>query len=89
MAGLGATVQKNDLLGVISDPFGIKDEEVLATANGIIIGRTTIPLVNEGEALFHIARFKSPDDVADQAEELQNLLDPDNYRPGKEEPPIV
>jgi predicted deacylase len=89
MAGLGATVQKNDLLGVISDPFGTKDEEVKATANGIIIGRTTTPLVNEGEALFHIARFKSSEKVEDQADELQNLLDPDNYWPGQAEPPIV
>ena len=89
MTGLGATVQKDDLLGIISDPFGTKDEDVLATTNGIIIGRTTIPLVNEGEALFHIARFKSSEKVADQAEELQNLLDPDNYQLGPLEPPIV
>jgi predicted deacylase len=89
MTRLGATVQNNDLLGIISDPFGTKDEEVLATANGIIIGRTTTPLVNEGEALFHIARFKSSENVEDQADELQNLLDPDNYRQGPMEPPIV
>ena len=74
--GLGAKVRKNELMGIISDPFGEKEEEVRATANGIIIGRTNIPLVNEGEALFHIARFKGTDDDSDQAEEYQNLLNP-------------
>lgn len=89
MSRLGATVEKDDLLGIISDPFGTKDEEVRATSHGIIIGRTTIPLVNEGEALFHIAKFRSSDGVADQAEELQNLLNPESYGDKQSEPPIV
>jgi uncharacterized protein len=72
MKSLGATVEKNELMGLIADPFGKKEEEVRATATGIIIGRTNIPLVNEGEALFHIARFKSTDDISDHIEEFQN-----------------
>jgi len=89
MKTLGANVQKNDLLGVISDPFGEKEEQIRASINGIIIGRTNIPLVNEGEALFHIARFKSPDEVAEQIEQIQNHLNPatDELKPA--EPPIV
>ena len=74
--GLGAKVRKNELMGVISDPFGEKEEEIRATANGIIIGRTIIPLVNEGEALFHIARFKGADDASDQADEIHNHQTP-------------
>ena len=38
------------------------------TAAGIVIGRTNLPLVNEGEALFHLARFRSPDSAADALE---------------------
>jgi predicted deacylase len=89
MQTLGAKVQKNDLLGVISDPFGEKEEQIRASVNGIIIGRTNIPLVNEGEALFHLARFKSPDEVAEQIEQIQNHLNPatDELKPA--EPPIV
>ena len=89
MQPLGATVSKNDLLGIVADPFGEAAEEVLETADGIIIGRTNIPLVNEGEALFHIARFKNTDDVTDVLEGFQNEMDPatDNRRPI--EPPIV
>ena len=31
---------------------------VIASTGGVIIGRTQLPLVNEGDALFHIARFE-------------------------------
>ena len=55
---LGKKVEKSEHLGVIADPFG--NEEIIITAprTGIIIGRCNIPLINEGEALFHIACFK-------------------------------
>jgi predicted deacylase len=56
---LGARVRKGDVIGVIADPFGQQELEVHASAGGIIIGRTNLPLVNEGEGLFHIARFDS------------------------------
>jgi len=76
MKPLGAKVQKGTLLGVVSDPFGENEEPVYAPNEGIIIGRTTIPLVNEGEALFHVARFSRPDKVAGGLEEIQQELDP-------------
>lgn len=56
-AGLGDSVRKGELLGVVGDPFGELDTAVLASASGIIIGRTNLPLVHEGDALFHIARL--------------------------------
>ena len=58
-APLGARVRKDEVIGVISDPFGQQEHEVLATSPGIIIGRNNLPLANEGEGLFHIARFES------------------------------
>jgi len=74
---LGMRVAKGESLGVISDPFGGDEEIVSASVEGIIIGRTNIPLVNEGEALFHLARFANSDEVvAGQVEELQNPMDP-------------
>ncbi len=54
--GLGDMVKKGDLLGFISDPASSQDETVTAGGDGIVIGRTNIPLVYEGEALFHIGR---------------------------------
>ncbi|ACJ17839.1 succinylglutamate desuccinylase/aspartoacylase family protein [Coxiella burnetii] len=55
---LGKKVEKGDLLGIIADPFGSEEFDILSPRTGIIIGYTTIPLINEGEALFHIACFK-------------------------------
>lgn len=89
MKSLGAKVEKDDLLGVVSDPFGEHEEPVRAGSRGVIIGRTTIPLVNEGEALFHIARFRSPDAVVGQVEEIQQELDPATDESPPPEPPIV
>jgi predicted deacylase len=58
-AALGSRLRKGEIIGVIADPFGQQEQEVTANASGIIIGRTNLPLVNEGEGLFHIARFES------------------------------
>lgn len=86
---LGTRVMQGDRLGVVSDPFGTNEEIIQATGDGIIIGRTTIPLVNEGEALFHIARFTQPDTAADKVEEFLNELDPaGDIAPGQD-PSII
>nr|WP_258571331.1 succinylglutamate desuccinylase/aspartoacylase family protein [Flavimaribacter sediminis] len=57
----GEFVKKGDLLGVISDPFGVAESEITSEEQGLIIGRTNLPVVNEGDALFHIAETVSPD----------------------------
>ncbi|MGD8873700.1 MAG: succinylglutamate desuccinylase/aspartoacylase family protein [Gammaproteobacteria bacterium] len=85
---LGARVRKGEVIGIISDPFGQMELEAKANCAGIIIGRTNLPLVNEGEALFHIARFESVRTAestveAFQADELP--VDP----AVDQEPPIV
>jgi len=83
MQPLGARTEKGSLLGVVSDPFGENEEPVYAPSHGIIIGRTTIPLVNEGEALFHVARFSRPDKIAGGLEEIQQEFDMDVIRPAR------
>ncbi len=54
---VGDHVNENDILAIISDPFGDEPYEVRAIAGGIIIGMSTIPLVNKGDAMVHIASF--------------------------------
>jgi predicted deacylase len=86
---LGAQIAKNDLLGIVSDPFGESEAEVLSTTHGIIIGRTNLPLVNEGEALFHVARFKNADALVDTLEGFQQEMNPETDDKPPSEPPIV
>lgn len=83
----GQQVKKNELLGLIANPFGDSEFEVRAAYGGIVIGRTNIPLVHEGEALFHIARFGDAREVAQQVESFQNSHADAPYPAS--EPPIV
>ncbi|MDH3713013.1 MAG: succinylglutamate desuccinylase/aspartoacylase family protein [Gammaproteobacteria bacterium] len=72
VVGLGARVSPQDHLGVVADPFGEEESEVRAQSGGIVIGRTNLPLVHEGEAVYHIARFDDTHEVAEQVEAFQS-----------------
>ena len=81
---LGAEVRQDEVLALVSDPFGDQEVPVIARYSGIIIGLNHLPLVNEGDALFHIARVPKPGEVEDQVEryhealtEMDELADPD------------
>lgn len=73
---LGARVEKGERLGVITDPFGESEIEVLTPFDGVIIGRNNLPLVHEGEALFHLARFRDLDAYSERLEEFQETQFP-------------
>ncbi len=81
MVALGSKVVKNNLLGVISDPFGERETQVLSPHEGIVIARTNLPLANEGDALFHVARFSAVDDVLAQVEEFHDSHTPNDAAP--------
>jgi predicted deacylase len=63
---IGHRVVKDQVLGIISDPFGTEKIHVRAKRTGIIIGITMMPLVSNGDALFHIATFEDARAVADE-----------------------
>lgn len=50
----GKEVKKNQVIGKITDPFGQFETRIKASHDGIIIGHNNMPLVNQGDALFHI-----------------------------------
>jgi len=75
---LGDNVQKGDPLAKIGSPFGDIFETVRAARSGIIIGKQNIPLVQEGDAMFHIAYFSEEDEeVVENIELMQGDLLPD------------
>ena len=78
---LGSRVHKGDVLATIGDPLGDREAALISPYNGIVIGRLNLPLVNEGEALFHIARFQEIDQaekgVQQFTADLLQELDPD------------
>ena len=66
--GLGSSIVPGQKLGTISDPFGIQEQVITAEFPGILIGRTNLPLTNEGDAIFHIARFEENDEPLESIE---------------------
>jgi predicted deacylase len=75
---LGDQIKKLDVLAEIGSPYGDIIDIVIANRSGILIGKQNIPLVQEGEAMFHIAYFTEDDeDIAVHIENTQELYLPD------------
>ena len=74
---LGTRVKRGDTLGVVSAPFSSSEEILLAKADGIIICVNNLPLVNEGEALFHIARFAKAGAVEEEITAHESNIEED------------
>lgn len=73
----GALVRQGDQLAVVSDPFGEAETEILAPFSGIIVGRAVMPIVNEGDAVFHIGRVQSVLKAEGAVEDLEAQLEDD------------
>lgn len=50
----GEYIEKGELLGVISTPYDQTIKRIIARKNGYIFGINNNPVVNQGDALFHI-----------------------------------
>lgn len=74
---IGDSVERGQVIGAIADPFGEADTEITARASGIIIGRTNVPVVNQGDALFHIAKVFNAEKAEDRVGALEQELDDD------------
>jgi len=74
--GLGSRVMESEALAVISDPLGDREETVRAPFDGIVIGCSRLPLAHEGDALFHLAAFRSVVRAENAVEEFATIHDP-------------
>jgi predicted deacylase len=72
----GEMVAAGDVLASVADPFGDVETEIKAPASGILIGRAILPVVNEGDAIFHLAQL-SPKAAEDTVEGLAQQLETD------------
>ena len=87
---MGKRIHKDEILGYVSDPFGASEIAVRSPVNGMIIGKTTLPLVHEGEAIFHIARFEALSDAEAVLESFQNEIEPGGNGPhNPEDEPMI
>ncbi|AFZ43711.1 Succinylglutamate desuccinylase/aspartoacylase [Halothece sp. PCC 7418] len=52
---LGESVVKKQILGAIANPFGKQELKIRSPLNGLVIGHTQNPLVNQGDGIIHLA----------------------------------
>ncbi|MGQ7848421.1 succinylglutamate desuccinylase/aspartoacylase family protein [Granulosicoccus sp. 3-233] len=70
--GLGAQVSKGDIVGHIASASEGTRHEIRSLHDGVIIGRMELPVVHEGDAVLHLARFKDDiDEVGSHVEMFQ------------------
>ncbi|GFE51675.1 deacylase [Roseobacter cerasinus] len=72
----GEIVEAGDVLATVSDPFGEHETNLEAPTAGMLIGRAILPVVNEGDAVFHLAAL-SPRAAEDTVEDLASQLERD------------
>ncbi|PLY09602.1 MAG: succinylglutamate desuccinylase [Arcobacter sp.] len=65
---LGEIVKENEIIAYIDEPLDDNSFEILSPFDGIIIGKSQIPLVQEGDAIFHIAKFSNLNIAEDKME---------------------
>ena len=89
LVAIGTKVQEGDLLAYINNPLGENNEELTSPIAGIVIGKTNLPLVFAGEALFNIASYEEIDQVAENIDAYNDELDPNTDEMLSDEPPLV
>lgn len=67
---LGDTTEKGEVIAFIDHPLTDEEYEVYSEYSGVIIGKAQIPLVQEGDAIFHIAFYKDLEYAEDRIEYL-------------------
>ena len=85
---LGEKVEKGQTIAMVADPLGTAETPITAPDNGVVIGRTNLPLVYEGDATFHIAHYgRKVGKVEKQVEQFQEEHQGDPTAGGPDIPP--
>jgi predicted deacylase len=77
VARLGQRVRKGQRLAMVADPFGETEVSVVSPISGIVICLNNLPLVNEGEAIYHVARFDELGEAEKAMDYFRSSLDPE------------
>lgn len=75
MRNLGEKVQKDDIVGIVSDAYGRNKAYIRSLHEGVIIGISRLPLVMDGDAVVHLALFEKPLEIEREMELLDEEMD--------------
>ncbi|MBC2776911.1 succinylglutamate desuccinylase/aspartoacylase family protein [Parasphingopyxis marina] len=67
----GRFVQPGAKLGIVANPVGLEEEAVTTPIGGIVIGHSRLGVVNQGDALVHIAELGERSEPLDEATEAR------------------
>ena len=70
----GDLVHTGDLLARVGGLFGEDPEDLVSPIDGVIIGHATMPIVNQGDALFHIAQIDGQEEAGLHAGSIVEAL---------------
>jgi predicted deacylase len=68
---LGKLIKKGECIARISNPMGREEYRVYSPLEGIIIGKSNMPMIHEGAAIFHVASFDEVGEVVEQIDYLK------------------
>lgn len=71
---VGDSCAAGQAIGAIGDPYGRRAVDVIAGFDGLVIGRSEMPAVNEGDPLFHVARVEAAAELMSHIDELEQLF---------------
>ena len=83
---IGQAVSEGETMGFVANPYEDLQAEIKSPHRGIIVGSTTLPIVNMGDALYHIAWSEEHDrsraaakerELASRPAETEALMDED------------
>lgn len=80
---LGESVVRGEVIGRIHDTFGHRLSRISAATSGVVIGMNLDPVVNQGDAVVHIAEVTSSDNGSSPAPSAD---DPGDHDPGDHDP---
>jgi uncharacterized protein len=72
--GSGDVVHAGDLLGTVTGLFGEDAMEMTSPIAGIVIGHATLPVVNQGDAVFHIAEVANLEQAGERIESITEAI---------------
>ena len=70
----GDVVRQGTLLARVGGLFGEDPEDLVSPIDGVVIGHATLPVVNQGDALFHIAEVEALDHAGEHADSIVEAL---------------
>ena len=83
---LGDIVKENEVIAYVDEPLDDESFEIKASFDGVIIGKSEIPLIQEGDAIFHIAKLSDLEIAEDKIEYFnENAIETSEFIELKEE----